>query len=69
MWLHSVASAVIWGAHAASRAGFGGLAETIFLQKSAMDRKEKVRDDGDVIASTRGACAPQNAMRQLLNEK
>ena len=54
-------TAPIWGAHAASRAGFGGLAETILLQRCPMgpQDEEKVRDDGDVIASTRAACAPQ----------
>ena len=45
-----------WGAHAPSRAGFGALAETNF---EAL-RKDKVRDDEGVIASTRGACAPQS---------
>lgn len=50
-------TARIWGAHAASRAGFGGLAETIFLQRCPMPRKEeeRVRAGGDAIASTRAA--------------
>jgi hypothetical protein len=54
-------TAPVWGAHAASRAGFGVLAETIFLQRCPMAPKEeeRVRDGGDAIASTRAACAPQ----------
>jgi hypothetical protein len=57
-------SAHVWGAHASSRPGFGAPAETIFPQGSAMAprEKEKVRDDEGVIASTRVACAPRNAI-------
>ncbi|HYJ03772.1 MAG TPA: nitrous oxide reductase family maturation protein NosD [Chthoniobacterales bacterium] len=42
------------GSARASRAGFGAIAETIFLTGS-----RKVRDGEGAIASTRGACAPQ----------
>ncbi|OLE97622.1 MAG: hypothetical protein AUG75_06070 [Cyanobacteria bacterium 13_1_20CM_4_61_6] len=47
-------SAIIRGAHAPSRIGFGAFAETIFFLASG-----KVRDGDGAIASTRGACAPQ----------
>ena len=57
-------SAHLRGAHASSRAGFGALAETIFLQRTAVGPKEekKVRDDGGVIASTQAACARRKAI-------
>jgi hypothetical protein len=48
-----------WGARAPSRAHFGALAEiaSVGPMRSA---RVKVRDHEGVIASTRGACAPQN---------
>jgi hypothetical protein len=42
------------GSARASRAGFGAIAETIFLPFPG-----KVRDREVAIASTRGACAPR----------
>ena len=51
-----------------SRASFGALAETIFLQRNAMGSKEeeKVRDDGDVIASTRGRVRSPERCRRVI---
>src|SRR6266481_4893342 len=47
----------IWGAHAPSRAHCGASPQC--------SRKRKVRDGGDAIASTRGACAPRVARHAL----
>jgi hypothetical protein len=49
-----------WGAHASSRARFGALAETLVYGRNYLGSGvTKVRDGEGAIASTRGACAPQ----------
>ena len=46
-----------WGAHAPSRADFGGLAE--IFSHPISTAAGKVRDREGAITSTRGACAPR----------
>ncbi|PYK41476.1 MAG: hypothetical protein DME60_03180 [Verrucomicrobia bacterium] len=51
-----------WGAHVASRAGFGAAPKRTLHGATGALLRRKVRDDDGVIASTRGACAPQKCV-------